>query len=266
MYREWRYFSAMGKQHKSHLLALLQVHNDLEYLPGYFENLAKHVDGVVVFDDGSTDGSAEFVRAQPSVLKLVTRPPNDTRPWDESRNHQIVRDAALRCDADWVVAVDADERVERTFRQRADQEIERALGEGWRALSVAVRELWDSPTTYRADGAWGDKQQARLFRLLPDNEYDSRRYHPHWAPLNGKVGGFFKRGDLLLYHLRMIRSEDRRDRRDKWNQLDPQGEWQPIGYAHMTNEDGLELAPLPAGREYEPLEVPAPALVREQTL
>lgn len=251
---------------KTHrLLALLQVHNDLEYLPGYFENVAPHVDGVVVFDDGSTDGSAEFIQSQSSVLSMVARSPDDTSPWDEARNHRIVRKTALRCGADWVIAVDADERMERAFRQRAEQEIERALGEGWRALSVAVRELWDSPTTYRADGAWGDKQQARLFRLLPDNEYDDRRYHPHWAPLNGKVRGFFKRGDLLLYHLRMIRAEDRLNRRDKWNELDPDGEWQAVGYDHMTDEAGLELAPLPAGRAYDPIEVPAAALIQESS-
>lgn len=240
------------------LLALLQVHNDIEYLPGYFENVAPHVDGIVVYDDGSTDGSAEFIRAQSCVLQMTTRSPNDATPWDEAHNHRIVRDTAVRMGADWVIAVDADERVERTFRERAEREIERALGEGWRALSVAIRELWSSPTTYRADGMWGDKQQARLFRLLPDNEYDDRRYHPHWAPLNGKVRGFFKRADAILYHMRMIRSEDRRMRRDKWNELDPHREWQTAGYDHLTDETELILESLPEGREYEPTEMPSP--------
>ncbi len=251
----------MAKRNRPFLLALLQLHNDMEYLPGYFDNVTPHVDGVVVYDDGSTDGSAEFVRAQASVVAMAVRPPDDAHPWDEAHNHRMARELAGQCGADWVIAVDADERVERTFRERADREIARALGEGWRTLSVAIRELWDSPSTYRADGMWGDKQQARLFRLLPDNEYDDRRYHPHWAPLNGKVNGFFKRGDLILYHLRMIRDEDRRLRRDKWNELDPHGEWQSVGYDHMTDETGLILEPLAAGREYEPLAATPPLAI-----
>ena len=47
-----------------------------------------------------------------------------TRPaWDEPGNHARLVDAAMRAGADWAMSIDADERVERDFRARAERVI-----------------------------------------------------------------------------------------------------------------------------------------------
>lgn len=51
----------------------------------------------------------------------------------------------------------------------------------------------------------------------------------------------------------MIDAERRRARRERYERLDADLRLQPVGYAHLTDETGLELSPLPVGREYEPL-------------
>lgn len=241
------------------LLALLVVRNEMRFLPGWFENVLPHVDGVVALDDGSTDGSADFIASQPGVLELIRVPPREPHVWEDGLNHRHVIEAALRHQPDWMLGIDADERLEREFRTRAEAEIQRAEKKGYAAYSVHLRELWDSPRTYRADGAWGKKLRARLFKNVPGLAFDLRKLHGQWAPRNGfrVLLGIIPLGyptaDLILYHLRMIDARDREARRDRYNQLDPDRRFQREGYDYLTDAKGLQLRELPAGREYEPL-------------
>lgn len=240
------------------LLALLVFHNEMRYLPGWFENVLPQVDGVVAMDDGSTDGSGDFVAAQPGVLELVRVPPRDPHVWDDGVNHSRVTEAALRHQPDWMIGLDADERLEREFRTRAEAEIRRAERNGYLAYAIHLCELWNSPRTYRVDGIWGTKLRARLFKNVPGLRYDTNQLHGQWAPLNGirtiqgKPLGY-PSADLLFYHLRMIDPQDRAARRDRYNQLDPDRKFQASGYDYLTDETGLVLEELKPGREYEPL-------------
>lgn len=235
------------------VIALLSFHNEMEYVSDYLSNVSAQVDGIVALDDGSTDGSGDVVAAHPAVLELIRVAPRVPHVWDESAYRSALIGAAAKYRPDWLIGLDADERLEKEFRGRAAIEIERAERDGILALAVFIRELWDSPIQYRCDGHWGSKLHARLFRQREDPEIDPRTIHGHWAPLNSKTNGGYPPADLDVYHLRMIDAARRSARRARHERLDPERRLQPIGYAHLTDETGLELSPLPAGREYEPL-------------
>ncbi len=237
------------------MLALLSFHNEMRYLPGYFRNVAPQVDGILALDDGSTDGSGDYVATQPSVVELLREPPREPHVWSEFANRRRLIEAAGRHSPDWLIAVDADERLERGFRGRAKVEIERAEAAGIAALSVHFRELWGAPDTFRADGIWGQKRFARFFRHRDDPEIDPRLIHGHWAPLNSRTEGGFPAGDLFVYHLKMLDPEARAARRALYERLDPECRLQKIGYAYLTDETGLALESFAAGRDYEPLGV-----------
>lgn len=244
------------------ILGLLAFHNEMRYLPGYFENVPHHVDGIVALDDRSTDGSGEFVASQPSVVELVRVSANARQRWDEVANHRALVQTAWRHHPDWLVAIDADERLERDFRRRAEREIRRADRRGYAAYQVTLRELWNGPDTYRADGIWGHKRVARFFKARRDHVFDTRQLHGSWAPLNSMHRGRFPEADLIIYHLRTMHEPDRRARQARYQQLDPDRRWQSIGYDYMTDQHGLRLEKLPRGREYRPTFASSPTSTR----
>ncbi len=233
------------------LLATTMVRNEREHVPGMLRNVGPQVDGIVALDDGSSDGTDRLLEQSPYVVELLRNPP-DRASYDEPAGHRRLVAAALRHGADWIVSVDADERLERDFRMRAERVIRRGSAFGLSAFAVRLRELWDAPDHYRVDGIWGGKRVPRLFRAMPDHRFDERPLHGAKAPIQGKVFGVFPLADLVIYHLRMIRREDREARRERYQRLDPEARWQPtVGYAYLTDERGLKLRRVPHGRRYE---------------
>lgn len=236
---------------RTRLLATLMVRNEIRFLPGLLRNVAPHVDGIIALDDGSSDGGDLLLAASPLVLELL-RNPLERPSWDQPAGHRRLVEAALRHGAEWIIAVDADERLEREFRTRAERVIQRGSSIGLTAFGIHFRELWDSPRAVRVDGIWGRKTQPRFFRALADHQFDERPIHAAKAPLQGKFRGAFPIADLIIYHLRMVQPKDREARRQRNEQFDPQARYQPgIGYAYLTDETGLRLCPVPRKRGYE---------------
>jgi hypothetical protein len=234
---------------RTHLVALLAVRDGMRYLPGFLRNVAPQVDGIIALDDGSSDGSGDLLASHGGVVDVL-RNPTDRREWDEVGNHRALIGRALRHGAEWALCVDADERLEQQFRTRAERVIARGRLLGCSAYAVRLRELWDDPRQYRVDGIWGRKMVARLFRLREDHEFDPRPLHGQKAPLQGLRGRRFPRADLTIYHLAMVRAEDREARRRRYEIADPDRRWQSIGYEYLTDSRGLVVRPVPPGRGF----------------
>jgi glycosyltransferase involved in cell wall biosynthesis len=238
-------------ERKVRLLAVAAVRDEAPALPGLLRNLSAHVDGIVALDDGSSDGSLRLLQECPEVLQVL-RNPVDRPSWDESGDFRRLVAAALGHGAEWIIAVDADERLEKDFRARAERVIRRGRRLGLRAFQVRIRELWDAPDRYRADGIWGLKWAPRFFRARPGLDFPSRPLHVAKAPLQGKFFGIFPLADLFVYHRRMMRREDREARRRRYQALDPHALCQPVmGYEYLTDESGLRLRRVPPSRGYE---------------
>ena len=233
------------------MLALVAFRDEMRFLPGLYENLAPQVDGVIALDDGSTDGSGDYAAAQPRTAQLITVPAGAQGELEDGLNQRALIEAAHAHRADWLLGIDADERVERGFRARAEAEFARADRDGAAAFWVPWRELWDSPLHWRSDGIWGQKRKGCLFRSDPAHAFHTQRVHSVWAGAGDSSR--WPQADLRLYHLRMIEPADRVRRAQRYIRLDPDRRWQAIGYDYMLDESGLELRPIEPGREYEPV-------------
>jgi hypothetical protein len=198
----WNRRRALGQA----IVALFAFRYDRTLVPDLLQNIAPLVDGYISWDDTR---NKELWYHEGSV-----------------RNGLI--EAARSIGADWVLAVDPDERFE--HRHRAAGAIR------WRTLvkrnvvyGFNFRELY-TPT-------WG-----QTFHRLP--------VHSPWHPTNPGVR--FKRIGVNLYHLKMIDERNRTSRRDLDEKLDSRAEIQTIGYAYLTDESSLVLEPIPGGRHYQP--------------
>lgn len=243
-------FGLRPPRRRVRLLAVLAARDEEKYLPGFLANVAPHVDGIVALDDGSRDGSARLLHEHPAVLEVLPVPVG--RPaWDEVGNFRRLQAAALRHGAQWIVALDADERLERCFRARAERVIRRCRRLGLAAVTMRMRELWGAPDTYRCDGAWGRKRVPRLFAARADHRFDLRPLHAVKAPLQARVLGGFAAADLEIYHLRTLDRAEREARRDRYQALDPDAYWQPgLGYDYLADEGGLKLRRVSARRRF----------------
>ena len=235
---------------RTRLIATLAVRDEMRFLPGFFDSVGPHVDGVVALDDGSTDGSAEYLAGRAEVLELI-RNPSDRPEWDEVGNYRRLVRAAVRHGADWIASLDADHRVEIAFRDRAERLIEGGRPDGVEAWAWQVRELWETEDQWRADGMWGQKWRANLFRARADHAFDERRLHARKAPLQAAIRGTYPKGDVIVYHLRMVDRRDRAARRERYERMDPDAEFQSNdGYAYLTDEADLALLPVPRDRHW----------------
>ena len=247
------------------IIALLQARNEQRFIPGWLENIAPAVDGIVALDDGSTDATADLLRAHPKVIEILQKPAGAA--WDERGNQVALVKAGRRHGASWFIALDADERIERRLAGDLPKLLEEADVRGVEAFSLQLRELWNDRRHYRIDGIWKGKARFRLFRNRDHhNRFDPRPLHRHWMPLEiaanlSRLGAHLAHN---LYHLRMIRAEDRAARYERYLHLDPTGRYQPQGYDYLVDETDMVLAEVAADRDFLPLDDPAAASDQEK--
>ncbi|MGH9413124.1 MAG: glycosyltransferase [Terriglobales bacterium] len=177
-------------------------------LPACLASVRGWVDEIVVADTGSRDGSRECAQSLGAQVLEI--------PWEadfaRARNHAL---AAMS--TDWVLVLDADERLEPGSRQRWQAQFEARAD----ALQVTIRNyvsslqarIWDRPAQPN-DGSWPEgsaypafieHQNVRLFRRHPDLYFVGRVHEsvgPRVAPAGLRLGMSSSR----IHHFGMVRS------------------------------------------------------------
>jgi hypothetical protein len=229
----------------------MAFYNEMKYLPGWFENVRGRVDAVVLLDDGSTDAGGDYASAQPETTVLLRNDPRVKDGWDEPGNRRKLITAGQELGADWFLTIDADERVEDAFWNDLDALLRRAGESGTDAFKFRLREMWNSPTAYRADGVWGRKTKLAFFRNAgAAHDFDDSAWHGEWVPMHYMREGRCREIPYDLFHLKMIHEADRIARRDRYKALDPGNKYQPIGYDYLTDDRGILITPLASGQSY----------------
>lgn len=146
------------------IVALCRVKNGGEIFHKCLTKVSSMVDTVLVFDDNSTDNTAEIAKKFANVVYYKSQ-------WDtlnEARDRQFMLDKARELNADWCWIMDHDEmpsdRLYRELRNIVNNaNPERDL------FCFKIDHLWDKEDTFRTDGLWGTFWQGRLFRLRKQN-------------------------------------------------------------------------------------------------
>ena len=95
------------------LTILLPVRNGAEDLPAYLESASRYADAIVALDDGSTDDTRLILAGHPLVKVLLEKPRRTTYfGWNDAANRNALLDAAGQLDPQWLLSLDADERID----------------------------------------------------------------------------------------------------------------------------------------------------------
>ena len=98
----------------SGLVCLLPARNAAADLPDWLAGVRGWVDAVVALDDGSTDETGELLAADPLVRVVLRNPRRESYAgWDDAANRNRLLAAAGELEPEWVLSLDADERIPR---------------------------------------------------------------------------------------------------------------------------------------------------------
>ncbi|MGH9468259.1 MAG: glycosyltransferase [Terriglobales bacterium] len=176
-------------------------------LPACLASVRGWVDEIVVADTGSRDGSRACARALGARVVDI--------PWEDdfaaARNHAL---SAMQ--SDWVLVLDADERLEPGPRPRWLAQ----CGGPADALQVPIRNyvsslqarIWDRPARpndgawpeAKAYPAWVEHENVRLFRRHPEL-YFVGRVHESVGPRVRPAGLCLGRASARIHHFGMVR-------------------------------------------------------------
>ena len=235
------------------LLAIMCVRNEEYYLPTFLEHIRDYVDGFVVLDDGSTDHTIEILEKEPKVLKIIKNKVTNKIDWDEADNRKKLLRESYKVSPDkdntWVICCDPDERFETRFLRKMKKVCKPDV---FKVYGVHFREVHDNYKTYRVDGIWNDKYKYILFPLKKQMTFDEiykQRHHINW--FYDDIKDCLEMTKYNLYHLKMLKKEDRIKRAKLYDQLDPDKKMQAIGYDYLYDETNMVLKKIKFIQKYE---------------
>ncbi len=157
--------------HQYKIIAICQVYNELEKgnLKRFFEQITPLVDAVIAYDDGSTDGSYEYLQAQtPHVL----RGSRNEFAHEVSHKQQLLAkalelkpDFIFYLDADEVLSADAKEVLQNLGQYCIDHDLD---GLEWQKIN-----LWRSHSWKRVDSLFNEGWATNFWRVRPGIAFES---------------------------------------------------------------------------------------------
>ena len=96
------------------IIACMRIYNEGLLLKDTLDYLAEYCDGILIYNDGSTDNSLEICYAHPAVQCIIG---TDKRPTDSfllqgAQRNRLIQVAKEVYHADWIVYQDCDERID----------------------------------------------------------------------------------------------------------------------------------------------------------
>ena len=188
--------------------------------------------GVAVFDDHSTDGTAE-IAASITGVALMRSPFTGL---NEARDKNFLLAAMAPCD--WIIAIDGDEELHSYHMVNLAAAMQTSKAD---SLSLPIWYLWDRPDQMRVDGVYGNFHRESVFRPRR-----GARFHEGPAP-NFHCGNvppvLRERREIVnapLLHYGYMERDDRLRKYSWYNAKDPDNHSEDC-YRHMVQGDIVEV-------------------------
>jgi len=203
------------------LACLVPVRNAAADLPGFFDSIRHFCDTIIALDDGSTDNSAELLENEPLVSILLRNPVRpDYTGWDDAANRNRLLAAAADLDPEWVISIDADERIDlpeaRALRRFIETDALPGCAYGFRHVPMR-----SDANLFQPKYQW----IYRLFSFETGQRFPNQRLHFIPVPVSIPRNRWVKT-TLRIQHLGGITANRRLARYEKYLEADPARKYQ----------------------------------------
>lgn len=190
--------TATAESSRFRIVCIAQVFNETRRgnLERFFQHVRPLVDAVVVYDDGSTDGTYEYLLAH--TPHLIRSPRNDFT--NEIAHKQQLLDRALELAPDYILWLDADEVL--ASDDPEDLQLLCAWSAGRDLDGVELHEvnLWRSDSWRRLDSSYDLGWFVRLWRATPGMRYETLAQGLHQPPFPSSIRRLDRYPNLRVLH------------------------------------------------------------------
>lgn len=159
------------------IICIAQIYNELEKgnLKRFVKYLKPLVDDIIVYDDGSTDGSYEYI--QKITPYVIRGGKNDFQ--NEIAHKQLLLEKAKKLGAGFILWLDADEVLTQTTRDELQQLCQKMVKKNIDGLSMHEINIWRSKTWQRLDSLYNIGWFVRLWKITPQTKFSSNKKGLH---------------------------------------------------------------------------------------
>ncbi|MCB0723917.1 MAG: glycosyltransferase family 2 protein [Ignavibacteriae bacterium] len=174
------------------LLGYVFTKNDEKVIGKCLERLSESCDGIIVVEDGSTDGTYDIVRSFPKVIKIFRNPPYEE--WKTFRDLKKILKVVTDINPEWIIGVDSDDVLDKRFAEQRDKLLDNKEVGRYHFREIT---LWGDNKRYRVDKPeWYGRTRDRtpfLIRWGPNVKYFERHFlfpmnFIRWLRKRGFVG------------------------------------------------------------------------------
>lgn len=189
-------FNKMKNEYK--IICICQIYNEIEKgnLIRFYKYIKPLVDDIVIYDDGSTDGSYEYSLNQTPYVIRGSK--NDFK--NEINHRQLMLEKALELSSDFILWLDADE----VLSLQSKKELQNACGECIRSNydGVAIKEIniWRSYTWRRLDSLYDQGWFNRLWRVVPGLAFQEIKPGLHQDLFPPQIKNVIKTDKIFVIH------------------------------------------------------------------
>ncbi len=207
---------------KYKLIAILRAKDEIDNIDQCLGKLSELVDGIVMLDNGSTDGTLERYKKYPKILTLLK-----TEGYHEGRDKLMLLNKAREYEPEWILWIDADEVFENNLTRTV---LDSYMRSGYNRITFRLCHFWLDRSHCRFDGPYwlySLHPQRSMWRNIPEATFKNVKLH------NGDIQNIPKRYYLSPYRLKHYGYSDRSKMVKKYQKYIEEDKTGQRDYSHL---------------------------------